>query len=224
MTTANDFGRIERIEEDAILTRTDLEDEIRELKGEIHRKTREFEDARDEIKVLQNSNERKSNEKEMTKIQDLQDEIHRKTRELEDARDEINVLQDSNRKDMTKLQDLHDEIRRKTRELEDVRDELRNSNVRKEMSEKVVDPTIVQNKLQNLRLETKELRDTIVSQRDDMMEMMSTWTLEQAATLEQPHHTRTTTPHSNNTTQVLYKTTSKQIRMHLQKVIKYEFS
>ena len=39
---------------------------------------------------------------------------------------------------------------------------------------KVVDPTIVQNKLQNLRLETKELRDTIVSQREDMMEMMST--------------------------------------------------
>ena len=112
--------------------------------------------------------------KEMTKIQDLQDEIHRKTRELEDARDEMKILKDSNVEYTTKIQGLQIEIRRKTRELEDVRDELRNSNVRKEMSEKVVDPTIVQNKLQNLRLETKELRDTIVSQRKDMMEMMST--------------------------------------------------
>ena len=114
----------------------------------------------------------------MTKIQDVQDEIHRKTRELEDLRDEIKILKESNEKYTTKIQDLQDEIRRKTRAFEDLRDEmkvLRHSNVRKEMmSDKVVDRKIVQNKLQNLRLETKELRDTIVSQRKDMMEMMST--------------------------------------------------
>ena len=92
----------------------------------------------------------------------------------------------------------------KTRELEDARGEikvLRNSNARKEMSGKVVDRKIVQNKLQNLRSETKELRDMILSQREDMMDMISN----SVGTLRNSVRTNTSASTKSNKIRVLVR-------------------